>query len=667
MSDWDNPGRQEDLFDALDDAEAVRSDREDSVEAVIENTADERNFDAGRDVGTAVHSSETGSKTRPDRNKSERLEARRQRVRQDLDKPVPTIRPQVHELGAHLLFTEENHDLAEEDTSDLDDGQVVARHNRNAMMPFFAVVSQYEPDLPQTVEPFGFDGHAWRLRPPNVKGGTRFWTGSIAARGEDYEAFNEYQIGLKAGDAAGERKVAFQFRPSLPCATHCESGNPIQSMPRDLPYGVRVQVHSSNVHPDKIVPLLQRLCEEIGINPGYFGAERVHPDSRVYNLAQYVRVDRMYGERHLVSRGGFLDELATFGKQSGGRGEYKWNNEEVIGHRNAVTMDDFSWEKLLPGMEAGARAKYYHPKLVRSEGTSPDEDSLRDPKYELQFTPEYSEFDSVPWRDTDGYDKDDLLSDLDSALVNSLHWSGIPTSSGEPFTADEYFQAETDHRDVPIYDDPTDDLRDQEEDIALQSFAGSNASEKRKQVIAALTDGGDGQHVDDLAAQTGVSRTTVYRAVQSFNDVVEAVQGKVSFKDGILRERFEDLLSTFESASSWIQNQVQSLVEKDSRDLMETALGRWARNNMVSISEAGSGMLVKVHDGRPVDRLELTKLLRSGYEAARTEGFQTALQFVERSTIVWSDHEGERHESRGIIRTSNAWVSVNGQHVAPLR
>jgi hypothetical protein len=88
---------------------------------------------------------------------------------------------------------------------------------------------------------------------------------------------------------------------------------------------------------------------------------------------------------------------------------------------------------------------------------------------------------------------------------------------------------------------------------------------------------------------------------------------------------------------------------------------------MVSISEAGSGMLVKVHDGRPVDRLELTKLLRSGYEAARTEGFQTALQFVERSTIVWSDHEGERHESRGIIRTSNAWVSVNGQHVAPLR
>jgi hypothetical protein len=29
MSDWDNPGRQEDLFDALDDAEAVRSDRED--------------------------------------------------------------------------------------------------------------------------------------------------------------------------------------------------------------------------------------------------------------------------------------------------------------------------------------------------------------------------------------------------------------------------------------------------------------------------------------------------------------------------------------------------------------------------------------------------------------------------------------------------------------
>ena len=60
-------------------------------------------------------------------------------------------------------------------------------------------------------------------------------------------------------------------------------------------------------------------------------------------------------------------------------------------------------------------------------------------------------------------------------------------------------------------------------------------------------------------------------------------------------------------------------------------------------------------------------MLRSGYEAARAEGFQTALQFVEKSTVVWTDYDGNRHESTGVIRTSNAWVSVNGQHVAPLR
>ena len=666
MSDWTNPGRQEDIFDALDEAEVVRSDGEDSLEASVDTTSDDANLDAGRDV-PLPQGSDTSSKTPRSRDEEERREARRERAREDLNEPVPTIRPQVHELGAHLLFTEEDHGLIEDDVSDLDDGQVVARHNRKAMMPFFALVSQYEPDLSETVDPFGFDGHAWRILPSDVKGGTRHWEGKLAARGEDYEQYLEFQIGLEAGDATGERKVTFQFRPSLPCATHHETGDRIGSMPRDLPYGVRVQVHSSNVHPDKIVPLLQKLCEEIDVNAGYLGAERVHPNSRIYNLAEYVRLDRTYGERHLVSRNGFLDELADFGKISGGRGEYKWDNEEVVGHRNAVTLDDESWQKLLPGMQAGARAKYYHPKLVRSEETAPDEDALRDPKYELQFTPKFSEFDSVPWRDADGYDKDDLLQDLDAALVNSLHWSGIPTSSSEPFTEDEYFRAEVDHRDVPIYDDPLADLRDQEEDVALQNFARNDATTKRKQVVAAVLEGGDGQHVDDIVDQTGVSRQTVYRAAKTFSDVFEVVKGKASFKDGVFRDRFEDLLSTFEDATSWVHNQVQSLAERDSRDLAETTLGRWARNNMTTVSESADGLLVKVHDGRPLDRLELTKLLRSGYEAARTEGFQTALQFVEKSTVVWTDYEGNRHESSGIIRTSNAWVSVNGQHVAPLR
>ncbi|SDM50203.1 hypothetical protein SAMN04487949_1876 [Halogranum gelatinilyticum] len=662
MSDWENPGAQEDIFDALEGAKAVRSDEDDSLTASVETTSDEADLDAGRDIPLP----EMGPRTNTNRDEHERREERRERVRESLEGPVPTIRPQVHELGAHLLFTEEDHGLFEDDVSDLEDGQVVARHNQKAMMPFFALVSQYEPDLSETVDPFGFDGHAWRILPSDVKGGTRHWQGKIAARGESYEQYMEFQIGLEAGDAAGERKVTFQFRPSLPCATHHETGDRIGSMPRDLPYGVRVQVHSSNVHPDKIVPLLQKLCDEIDVNSGYFGAERVHPNSRVYNLAQYVRVDRTYGERHLVSRNGFLDQLADFAKVSGGRGEYKWNNEEVVGHRNAVVLDDESWQKLLPGMQAGARAKYYHPKLVRSEETSPDEDALRDPKYELQFTPKYSEFDSVPWR-ADDYDKDDLLADLDSALVNSLHWSGIPTSSSEPFTADEYFQAEVDHRDVPIYDNPMDDLRDQEEDVALQNFARNDATEKRKAVVAAVLEGGDGQHIDDITEQTGVSRQTVYRAAETFSDVFEVVGGKASFTDGIVRDRFEELLSTFESATSWVNNQVRSLVERDNRDLAETALGQWARKNMTTVSQSADGLLVKVHDGRPLDRFELTKLLREGYEAARSEGFQTALEFVEKSTVVWSDYEGNRHESSGIIRTSNAWVSVNGQHVAPLR
>jgi hypothetical protein len=138
----------------------------------------------------------------------------------------------------------------------------------------------------------------------------------------------------------------------------------------------------------------------------------------------------------------------------------------------------------------------------------------------------------------------------------------------------------------------------QDLDAALQNFARNDATTKRKQVVAAILKGGDGQHVDDTVGRTGVSRQTVYRAAETFIDVFEIVRGKASFKDGVFRDRFEDLLSTFEDATSWVHNQVQSLAERDSRDLAETTLGRWARNNMATVSESADSLLVKVHDGR---------------------------------------------------------------------
>ncbi|WP_224332869.1 hypothetical protein [Haloprofundus halobius] len=641
------------VADAILQASAVKSDRDDSVEASVESENDELRAASGTDSQDADEAVRRRSEIKSCDGSPSTEDAREERAKRDresLREPIPTIRPSVHELGAKLLFTSEDHSLLEDGTSDLSDEQLLERHDEDALAPFWAMVKQWEPTLPEDIDPFGAIGHAWRVLPYEAEGGTKCWESGLAADGESYERYYEYQVGLRAQDSVGERKAVFQFKISRPLARHYKSGDLIQSMPNDLPFGLRVQVDSSNIHPDDVLTLLRRLFDEMGINSEYIADDRLHPWSSCYNLALYARVDRTYGERYLAQRNGLIDRLAKFG-MGRGRGEYKWDNEEVVGKRNAVVLDADTWEQLLPGEQIAMLLKYYHPKQVRSESTTADKDALRDPKVEVQRSSEYAD-ESLPWHSDEETDVSDAISKMDTALVNAFSWSGMPTRAGAAYTADEYFQAEEDTRDIEIIDSPLDDIEESEQDIAFENFSRGDATSAERMGVVALADGGDGVHVDELAERAGISPRSIRRMGDRYTEVLEIVNGLVSFNNDVVRERFEELLSTFTDATDWISRRARDLVDRAERgDLSESAVGRWARQHLGSVSSSADGQLVDL-SGRPVTEPKLKRMLRRGFRAARADGVEAARRFVFGTSFRWTAPSGETVERENVVMTN---------------
>ncbi|MFC7096043.1 hypothetical protein [Halobaculum marinum] len=582
--------------------------------------------------------------------------------------PVPTVDPHIHELNAKLLFTSENYGaFGDEDISDLDDDAVIKRHNESALAPYWAIVSQWEPDdvMRDRYGTFEALGYEWEFVPRDAeKAGVTYWQGKIAARGQSFDAFNEYQIGVRTTDEIGARSASFQFRPALPAATHCDSGELIGGMPRDMPYGVRVQIGSSNLTPDETTELLRSVADVIGVNSDYFGEDRIHQWSRAFGLGQYVRLDREEAQKKLVGRGSALDRLARFAStMEGSSGEYEWDNEEVMGHRNALLLDSHAWSKLIPQDQFAKLLKYYHPKNPRSESTTADEDPLRDPKFEIQFSPTYNEEDSVPWQSDAVYDFRDLIEEAENALMNVLNWANVTTRADErTFTEDEYWtptESVTDY--VELVRDPMPRIEKIENAAALKQFADGASSLGERHVLQAVADGGSAMHWTDVREAAGQSKSTIYRAVKQFDDILKIQNGSIGFEDGIIRDRVDQLLGSFNDAMDWVRGEAGHLADKAARFAQATsALGRWARRHLAHIEETHDGLLVDL-TGTPLLERELEEILRSGFNAAYDDGSHAARTFVEDTVFRWYSKEQERvRESKNIVLEEAGRVKICG-------
>ncbi len=568
---------------------------------------------------------------------------RRRHSRWEPEETIPTIRPGTHELGAKLLFADEDHGLS----------------------PFFGIASAFDDVINRRVEPFEFDGENWTYwfkddGDDKDTTGCKYWEGKIAARLEDpYESYNEFQIKVVQDDDVERRYANFQFRPALPNPMHVDKEEPIQSLPDDLPEGVRVQVDSANLDPDEVLELLRALAEDLDVNSAYFADEHIHPYSRCYNLAQYVRTDREVAEERLTNMDGLLDQLARFGRQAGGRGEYKWDNEEIQGHRNAVAMDEASWEKLMAGRprEVATLLKSYHMKNPRKSVVT-DTDN---PKLEVQYSTEYSERGTIPWDAEDEvFDVQDLRSELDENLVNALHWGGLDTRANpEHYVSDEYWDVVEDERDVALHESPFDVLEEIEGDIATQHFNREDATDGERDVLRAFADGGMLTY-DEAAERSDTSTSTVSRAVQRFESVLSKMDGKVGLEDDVVRQKVQQLFSSVERAVKYVDRSLNDVVgEMDVLKTEDTPFARWMRKYGVTSDETRDGLELEINAGE-FSKYDVQKILRQGLDAARSTGSHVVDALLASEVTWYSVEEGRRSEispftfAGGVVRILGA-------------
>ncbi|WP_248515965.1 DUF7845 domain-containing protein [Salinarchaeum laminariae] len=558
------------------------------------------------------------------------------------------VAPEIHEFGAHVTF----------------DG------GRHGMSPYWAVVSQFDEALAyqDSDEAFIEDvaGSDWKVQKAN------YWESGIAAEGEDFDVFNEYKIKLTdLSDPKGLRKLSIDFKASLPNAKGTD-GDPIRSLPDDLPEGIRVRFDSSYVDPEDYIPILRAVARKMDIRPSYFDSEKVYrPWSRVFNAAAYVRIMRSISEQLIVSEGALLERLGRFGWQNRGRGMLKWDNEEIMGHNNAFADTPKIWSKLIGDREIGALLKSYH---MKNPEKNPD-GSTSHPKLELQFSNEFSpdEREYIPWEDPDGYDRHDLIGEIDETLVNCLHWAGINLSADDPaYVEDEYFAAEAEPRKLRIVDDPIDVVEDVEADLAAQRFHAADLTDSEEEVWRRVADGGK-LHYEELADSANVGTSTVYRALQKAGPVIRNEQGEIAVEDEVMRERLSGLFQVIDRAAEWAGRELRDLASDASDIPQDSPFARWMQTYGVKLSDL-DGMDAPVEGVPDEDWIELDvnlgqwseteikRILREGGLAARDTSRDLLERFAN-AVVYWRDEGGDRKHRLAAGRFSGL-LRVGGQTIA---
>lgn|GEM_PF-1684203 len=587
---------------------------------------------------------------------------RREWLLSQVDHDAAVVEPQIHEFGAHVMFHE------------------------HGMSPYWAIVSQFDrcmaddPEDPDDgVGAFDAVGETWTLNHEEEK--VRYWEGQIAAEGQDFEAFNEYQINVVAtGEEGFQRKrVNFRFRPAFPEMQHAETGDELQGVPSGLPEGIRVEIDSANLAFGEILVVLRSLAEALDINPEYFQYDALHGFSRVYNAALYVRVRRAVAEDQLIPIDtGVLDRMADFGKRQDGRGEYKWDHEEIRGHRMAVGLDAGTREKFGVDASVGTLSKLYYPKHVRGEDKK--DDPLYHPKLEIQFSSEYSDVGAIPLDsdlptptadgfdelddDQEGvlppaYDLDSLIGELDDWLVNVLYWGGVPIRADpHTYVADAYWTPTESERDVQLLEDPMPTMREREERLAEYHVLQADATPDQKEVLAVATDGGP-ESIDDIAAKAGVSERTVRRAAEAFGSILEIDQGVVSAADGVMREKINQLLATIEDAASWASESIGKLLEdRDHQIGADSAFAKWMRTYGVNMTRRGSDVEISINVGH-YDLVEIRKLLREGLRAARDTGHNIH-DLLLGAAVEYYNADGDRVRDEAAFAIQGNGISIRG-------
>jgi predicted DNA-binding protein YlxM (UPF0122 family) len=654
----DNQDGDKDPFDALDGAEAVRSDDDDPL---VERPADpaldaiEDDEDGTGNAASAVGDDVNNAQCRWCREEFRGVGSRRFHDCPDRE-TTPAPEPTVHQVGAHLFW-----DCGTDAYWSVVDVLEDAEDENRAL----------------NGRPVNVDGATWHVQDDSLS----VWADGVRIpdhHDRSERRAREATIRLVAPPTHdGEwrdvdtedldaRGVTFIIKPAWPEMRRARDGEPAGGIPSDIPAGIRVSVDASSVHPELFVPAWRGLLAALALNDvsQRCTLKSLHGFSTATAASQYVRLDRQVAQQHLVEDGMLFDRLSRVARASGGRGWLAWDDRDTTGHLTDLALDHQTTTQLFgTTTHVGGLWHCYHPMFVRGESVDADsDDPLADPKLEVAWTPrrdrteergvDVFERDSVPFHDPDRVDLFDVLDDLDRLLVTTLDWAGIDLGDEAVWTADPYFVADVSDRRLSMVANPLADLEREETSLVDQLLATGSLTDAQRAVVATVVTEGV-QHWSELVEQADVSRSTVYDAVNAVGDILEVVDGMVRTTDEVIHECLRESLEAVGGHENFVAGEVDPLESRIDGFGEDSALARWARRHAgVDVQFQNGDMTVDLGREKRTGP-EVRRLLRAGINAADLSGLGDKFMSA---TFRWSTLEGreERPHAQGV------WDGVSG-------
>jgi hypothetical protein len=411
---------------------------------------------------------------------------------------------------------------------------------------------------------------------------------------DDVQTLNEYDI-QAYGD--GQRKLPICVKPRLGW-DDCPERRP-QSVPADLGPATAVALQNVvNIDLDEIAWLIPRLFEavadEIGLswNSDYFTGEP-HPFSTITQHERYLRIEREQAKKLTRADGIFPRLFHVAAQTKGSKAVYSADNREALHWNHQLRLDPESASELFPGRRRGYQAKRYLPEHV---GDRDDDDPLKHPKLGLLFKKGLNGDTAVPWSE-----RHDLTHELEETALNLCSWASVPTKPGQWYVADDHFDASESDRQVAFYDDPTPEMEAEQESVLVRTLSRLTESDRDVLDRLARTDGGT--HVGEVESEIEWSTSTVYRALQRLDDLLENDNGNVRFVSEKIREKVRDVIGRVDEVVESQTRVIEEVLDMDPRDLERAgrAWQNWLNRYAAEYIENGG------HAGR--DKLRIRTIL----------------------------------------------------------
>jgi predicted transcriptional regulator len=410
----------------------------------------------------------------------------------------------------------------------------------------------------------------------------------------DADRLYEWDITCRGPD---REKFSFNVSPRFPDQRHHETGDPVRLAWHKCGFndteGIDVEIHSSNVDIERFPSLLRDIFRSVMTHAGldynsrYFSQPPHAATSRITGLERYVRLRRDVAKK-LAGGDLMMRILRLLADTKNAEFDLHVDNEEIVGKMHKAVLNQTAADELWTGHQLGKQLKHY---LLKNPDSVDEDDPTYHPKFGVLFEKGKTHDDgAVSWSD-----RDHLQTELEQACINSLAWSDIPVRpDADVFVADDHFDPHDrdDGQSVEIYNDPTPQIEADQQQLLVRAVRDT-MTDADVDILEALMSDGSG-HARDIAAASGRSLSTIYRALDRLDGILETDNGTLSF---VSRKFADELRDAIQLADTHVQNaakRVSRILGREEMHAESGALKQWLDKYGADLRTTDAGELESV-------------------------------------------------------------------------